>query len=382
MDGKKGNAIRSIAIITTQAFSMVNFRGVLIQALIKKNIKVYALAPDYTDDLREKIKEFGAIPVDFSLSRTGMNPVRDMLDVILLSRLLKRIKPDATFSYFVKAVIYGSAAAWFATVPTRFSMIEGLGYVFMDNKSILLHKRFLRYLLSFLFKITLRLNKKVFFLNDDDSNLFLKKSLVQRNQISKIDGIGVDLDYYSPVEPVVKPVSFILVARMLKEKGVYDFIEAARVVRNLYPETIFILVGSADLNPGSVQETELNTWMEEGLIKWIKHTNDVRPYLAKASVFVLPSYYREGLPRSTQEAMALGRPIITTDWVGCRETVENGVNGFLIPVKNPEALAQTMINFIESPELISKMGIESRKIAEERFNVHIINKKILEDIDI
>lgn len=382
---KKNNlssSINSIAIISTQAFSMVNFRGVLIQALVKKNIKVYALAPDYDESLRQKIIELGAMPIDFSLSRTGMNPIKDIMDTILLSRLLKKLNPDIVLSYFIKAVIYGSAAAWFIKVPARYSMIEGLGYVFMDNKGVSFHKRFLRHILSFLYKITLRTNKKVFFLNDDDVNLFVEKRLITRKQIIRIDGVGLDLDYFSYVAPITKPITFILVARMLKEKGVYDFIEAARIVRAQYPETNFLLVGSADLNPGSVQQTELNGWMQEGLIKWIKHTNDVRPWLAKASVFVLPSYYREGLPRSTQEAMALGRSVITTDWVGCKETVEDGVNGYLIPVMNPEAVAHAMIKFIKSPGLIIRMGIEGRRIAEERFNVHMINKKILEEMGV
>jgi len=165
---------------------------------------------------------------------------------------------------------------------------------------------------------------------------------------------------------------------MLKEKGVYDFVEAARRVRKRYPAARFVLVGGGDQNPGSVTEAELGAWVAEGLVEWPGQVDDVRPWLARASVFVLPSYYREGLPRGSQEALAMGLPVITTDWVGCRETVKDGVNGFLVPVRDSNALARAMIRFIESPGLIGRMGLEGRRIAEERFDAHVINRRIME----
>jgi glycosyltransferase involved in cell wall biosynthesis len=165
---------------------------------------------------------------------------------------------------------------------------------------------------------------------------------------------------------------------MLKEKGIFDFVEAARLVRESYAGARFLIVGGTDQNPESIKESQLHAWVAEGILAWTGHVNDVRPWLAKSSVFVLPSYYREGLPRGNQEAMAMGRPIITTDWVGCRETVKDGVNGFLVPIREPKAVAQAMIRFIEAPELIEKMGLEGRRMAEERFDVHTINKQIME----
>jgi glycosyltransferase involved in cell wall biosynthesis len=164
---------------------------------------------------------------------------------------------------------------------------------------------------------------------------------------------------------------------MLREKGVYDFVEAARQVRERYPAVRFLLIGGCDQNPGSITEAELHAWVEEGLVEWPGHVNDVRPWFSQASVFVLPSYYREGLPRGNQEALAMGRPIITTDWVGCRETVADGINGFLVPVRDPNALVQAMMRFVKSPDLIEKMGQEGRRIAEERFDVHAINRQII-----
>ena len=194
----------------------------------------------------------------------------------------------------------------------------------------------------------------------------------------RIDGIGLDLEYYVPAPPVLAPVTFILVARMLWEKGVLDYIEAIRVVRKRHPAARFILVGGVDLNPDSISESELLGWVAEGLVEWAGTVSDVRPWLAQASVFVLPSFYREGIPRSSQEAMAMARPVITTDWTGCRETVEHGINGFLIPAKNPAALTAAMEKFLECPALIESMGQAGRSIAERRFNVHHINAKILD----
>ena len=221
-----------------------------------------------------------------------------------------------------------------------------------------------------------RLNK-VFFLNNDDVDLLVRGNIVPLNKTILIDGIGLDLAWYVPVEPIVKPITFALTARMIKEKGIYDFIEAARLVKAVYPAVRILLVGGVDLNPGSIKESELVSWVDEGLVEWAGWVGDVRPWLARSSVFVLPSYYREGLPRSTQEAMAMGRPVITTDWVGCRNTVTHGVNGFMVPICNPTSLADAMMKFIEHPELVKIMGAESRRIAEERFNVHIINRQIM-----
>jgi len=369
----------NLAIITSQAFSLENFRGPLIRALTNRGISVYALAPDFDSGLRTRVAELGAVPVDYSLSRTGMNPLRDALNIFRLSKLIMRLSPDVTLAYFIKPVIYGSIVAWLARVPKRFSMIEGLGYVFLDYpESLTLRRHILRWAVSHLYKYALSLNKKVFFLNQDDVAQFVDEGIISKKKVVRLDGIGLDLNHYAQVPSVVEPVTFILVARMLREKGIYDFVEAARQVRKRYPAVRFLLVGGVDQNPSSITEGELHAWVEEGLVEWPGHVNDIRPWLGQASVFVLPSYYREGLPRGNQEAMAMGRPIITTDWIGCRETVKNGINGFLVPVRDSKALAMAMMRFVEAPNLIQKMGREGRRIAEERFDVHVINRQIME----
>jgi glycosyltransferase involved in cell wall biosynthesis len=372
-----------IAIISTQAYSLVNFRGPLIRALSGKGIKVYALAPDFDEWTRSQVVDLGAEPVDCSLSRAGMNPIIDLVDVFLLAKLLKRLAPDVTLAYFIKPVIYGSIAAWLARVPKSFSMIEGLGYVFLDDlESMTLRRRILRWTVSRLYKFALMLNQKVFFLNSDDCVQFVEEGIVAKKRVVRIDGIGLDLDHFAPVPAVLRPITFLLIARMLREKGVYDFIEAARQIRKHYPTVRFLLVGGVDHNPGSVTDAELHAWVEEGLVEWPGQVKDVRPWFAQASVFVLPSYYREGLPRSNMEALAMGVPVITTDWVGCRETVQSGINGFLVPVRDPKVLAEAMMKFVITPELILTMGQEGRRIAEERFDVHAINRRIIEVLEL
>lgn len=371
--------MRSIAVISSQAFAIVNFRGPLIRDLVARGVAVYALAPDYDDDTRVKVADLGARPIDFSLSRAGLNPVRDLLDAVRLRAVLRRLAPDASLANYIKPVIYGSLAAWAAGIPARYSMIEGLGYVFIEDGSPpSLRRRALRYAVSRLYKCALKTNRRVLFLNPDDLGQFLAGKIVKPEQATQIDGIGLDLDYYVPVAPVLEPVTFLLVARMLREKGVYDFIDAARTVKRRYPHVRFMLVGGTDPNPGSVDRADLESWKREGLVEWAGRVSDVRPWIARASVFVLPSYYREGVPRTNQEAMAMERPVITTDHIGCRETVVDGVNGYLVPVRRPDVLAATMTRFVESPDLIQRMGREGRRIAKERFDVRAINRRILE----
>jgi glycosyltransferase involved in cell wall biosynthesis len=365
-----------IGIIANTAFSLINFRGPLIGAMSRRGMTVFAFAPDYDEGTREVIRSLGATPIDFSLSRAGMNPFRDFIDLLKLSRQLRNLKLDASFSYFIKPVIYGTLAACLAGISRRIAMIEGVGYVFTEGERFGLRRRILRTLVVQLYKLALSQTQRVFMLNPDDRKMFSELGMVDADKVRLLKGIGVDLDQFSVEDTPVESVSFILIARLLKEKGVYDYIESARIVRQEYPQTRFVLLGSVDLNPGSIREEEVQAWVAEGLIEWPGHVSDVKPWIAKTSVFVLPSY-REGLPRSTQEVMAMGKPVITTDAPGCRETVEHGVNGFKVSVRNPADLAEAMLTFIRSPHLVESMGRASRRKAEQTFDVHKINAEIL-----
>jgi glycosyltransferase involved in cell wall biosynthesis len=373
--------IKSLAFITSQAFSISNFRGSLIRELIEKGITVYALAPDFDDVSRSAVTALGALPLDSSLSRAGMNPIRDFFDTCRLSRQLAQLKLDATFAYFIKPTIYGSLAAWVAGVRNRFAMIEGAGYVFNEQQGQKIRGRILRKIVIWLYSLALRHVHRVFLLNRDDRQLFSETGMVDANKVVLLNGIGVDLDFFSVRAPVIQPICFLMIARLLREKGVYEYVDAARIVKSSYPDVRFLLLGTVDVNPGSLSQSEIDEWVAENVIESPGHVSDVRPWLEQASVFVLPSY-REGLPRSTQEAMAMGRPVITTDAVGCRDTVEERVNGFKVPVGNAKAIAEAMLVFIRQPDLIRSMGAMSRQMAEKNYDVKKINKLILSEMAI
>lgn len=375
------NVARKVAIVGNQAFSMINFRGPLIAELVARGHQVFALAPDYDKNEELAISGLGAIPVHFSLDRNGMNPIRDVADVLKLARLLRCLQVDVVLSYFIKPVVYGSLAAKLAGVPRRVALIEGAGSTLSDNP-IGLKGRSVRCTVIWLCRLALRQTHKTIFLNDDDIDLFISQRMVQRNQVCKIDGIGIDLDKYDVRPAATTPIQFLMMARLIYDKGVCEFVEAARRLKRKKPDVRFVLLGGIDSNPNAISETTIRQWVKEGVIEWPGQVNDVRHWLEKTSVFVLPSYYREGLPRSTLEAMAMGRPVITTDWVGCRETVLHGENGFLVPIKDPEVLADAMLRFVENPSLIHTMGTKSRRIAEQRFDVRQINKLILDAMDI
>lgn len=369
------------ALITSQAFSLFNFRGPLISALVAQGVEVFAIAPDYDEQTRALVRSLGAAPVDCSFSRTGMNPINDGIDTIRLARLLRGLKVEAVLGYFIKPVIFGTFAAVMAGVPNRFCMIEGLGYVFtplQDHEPV--KRKMLRAVVAVLYKWSLKYAHKVFLLNDDDIAEMVNLGLLQRTQIVKLGGIGVDLAEWVPALPVNQPVTFLLAGRLLREKGILEYAEAARIVKQDYPGARFILLGGLDPKPGSLSADQVTAWVSEGLLEWPGHV-PVKNWLAQTSVYVLPSY-REGLPRSTQEAMAMGRAVITTDSPGCRETVVHGVNGFLVPVRDPEALAKTMVRFIEQPSLIETMGRASREMAVKRFDVHKVNAVMLAAMDI
>lgn len=367
---------KRFAIISHYAPSLINFRGPLIEDILARGHEVFALGPDIDEGMAEALRALGAKPVEIPLTRIGLNPLADLWTLFSLYRELSHIKPDVVLSYAAKPSIYGTMAAWLAGVPHRFAMIEGLGYVFIRRPNENFAQCLLRSTVTSLYRFALRRANRVFFLNDDDIADFSSMALVSPEQPVKIGGIGVDLEVWKPAPPVLSPVTFTFIGRLLRDKGVLEFVEAARKVKAAHPHTRFLLVGGLDDNPESIRKEDVEGWVREGVLEWPGHV-PVQPFLEQTSVFVLPSY-REGVPRSTQEAMAMARPVITTDSVGCRETVVEGRNGFLVPPRDPEAIAGGMRKFIASPDLIASMGAESRKLAEERFDVRKVNAAMIE----
>ncbi len=369
--------IRSIAMLTSGAATLANFRGPLIRTFVTRGIKVYALAPDHDETTRAAMIALGAEPVDVSLDRTGMHPFRDIRDMLALVGVFRRLRPDAVFGYFIKPVTYGTIAARLAGVRHRFAMVAGLGYIFTpDAGPDTPKRRLLRAIASALYWAAFRFCRVVFVQNEDDRRFFIQRGIAPEGKIELLAGSGVDFDRLSPAPPVTSPVTFLLMARLLREKGIAEFVEAGRILKRDHPDARFVLLGGWDPNPGGFTLEEVQAWADEGLIDWLGHQSDVRPIIAASSVFVLPSY-REGKPRSTQEAMAIARPVVTTDAPGCRDTVIEGVNGYMVPVRDAPALALAMKRFLDRPDLIAPMGEASRKLAEERFDVRRINAHML-----
>jgi len=368
-----------ILIISTVASSILGFRRDFILSLIEQGHQVYAFTSEYSQEELKEIGALGAIPVTYSLNRGGLNPLADIKATYLLSKKIKEIAPDLVFSYFAKPVIFGTLAAKMAKVPTVIGMLEGLGYTFTDQPDGLSKKiQLIKKVQIILYRITLPLLDILIFLNPDDRKDLLKANSIKVKKVEVLGGIGLNLeDYpYSCNYPLVP--TFIFIARLLAEKGVHDYIAAATIVKNRYPNAKFTVLGTIDKEAlGALKQIELDQFVKEGVVEYPGHVINVAEWIARSSVFVLPSYYREGVPRSTQEAMAIGRAVITTDVPGCRETVVDGVNGFLVEKWNPSALAEKMIYFIEHPEQVAKMGYEGYKIAQEKFDADKVNTRLL-----
>lgn len=364
-----------IIVLSSYAPSLVNFRKELLNELLCLGHEVITIAPVYDDRTKDALLEMGVKPCVVSMQSAGLNPFSDIKLCFEYRKLFKQLKPDLILSYTIKPVIYGSIASRKLNGARVFSMITGIGSVFI-GKSLKL--RIANFIARHLYNWALSVNEKVFFQNPDDMNLFLNNKLVKTTQAALINGSGVNCDQFG-VKPLPKKVSFTLIARIIRDKGVEDYVDAARIVKLKYPNIKFKLIGPFSNNPSAIKYKEVKSWSKEGVIEYLGKKSDVREELEKTSVFVLPSY-REGTPRSVLEAMAVGRPIITTDVPGCRETVVDGENGFLVPLKNPQKLAEAMIYFIENPLKIATMGAKSREIVESKYDVNEVNKSILKEL--
>lgn len=372
---------KKIILIGTVASSFYGFRADLIHTLLMKGHKVYAFTSEYTAEDLKKIEKLGATPITYTLNRGGLNPLADIVATYRLSKKIKTINPDLVFSYFSKPVIFGTLAAKLAKVPHVIGMLEGLGYTFTEQPEGLSKKtQLIKKIQVFLYRIALPQLDQLIFLNSDDPKDLIEKYTINVKNIEVLGGIGLNLqDYpYQPLSNIRLPLKFLFIGRLLKEKGIHEFVQAAKLVKKTYPHTEFTVLGAIDHhNLGALQQTELDSLISSNIIQYPGHVSNIKDWIADSHVFVLPSY-REGVPRSTQEAMATGRAIITTDVPGCRETVINTENGFIVPKWNPEALAEKMIYFIEHPEQTQVMGAESYKIAVEKFDAEKVNQRLMD----
>lgn len=376
--------MKTFLILASFPDSLVNFRGRLIAALIERGYRVHVAAPDLPADspVRTTLLSMGAYVHEVALHRTGMNPFRDLHSLFALFFLFIRVRPFAFLAYTVKPVIYGNIAATLARVPHKFALITGLGYAFQEDAE---GRGFVRVLVRKLYIFSLKRVDTVFFQNPDDLALFRKLRIIKsQTPAVVVNGSGVDIDQYAtvnvPADARGEKTIFLLIARLLGDKGVREYAAAACLIKKKYPQVKFRLVGWIDGGPDSIKQSELDSWVNDGAIEYMGRLTDVRPAIATCSVYVLPSY-REGMPRTVLEAMAVGRPIITTDAPGCRETVKNGSNGCLVPVKSITELAAAMERFILNPSLLDSMGAASRDIAEKKYDVNRVNLDMISEME-
>ncbi|RKG31917.1 glycosyltransferase family 4 protein [Acinetobacter tianfuensis] len=367
--------------------SALNFRGKLLEAIQARGFEIHIMAPELITfpDEYHQLQSLGYTIHEIPMQRTGTNPISDLKLLKNIYQQIRQIQPTYVLSYTIKPVIYGTLAAWLAKVPHRFALITGLGYAFQNVES---GKRSLfQKMVHGLYAQALKHAEKVFFQNPDDLKLFQDMHLLDAEKPTvMVNGSGVNVQDFD-VMPLPKneqgqiKVSFLLIARLLGDKGVREYAEAARMIKMKYPEAEFHLVGWIDDNPSAISQQELNIWINQKSIKYWGKLTDVRPAIAESSVYVLPSY-REGTPRTVLEAMAMGRAIITTDAPGCRETVQHGQNGYLVGVKSVDDLVQSMQYFIEDPRLIEYMGQRSREIALNKYDVHQVNAHMMAEMGI
>lgn len=365
-------------VVAGLAESLLGFRAPLIAALQARGLQLHVAAPGLPagHELRVQLERQGLTVHSIPLQRTGRNPVWDLRTLFFLVLLMRRIRPQWMLGYTVKPVIYGSLAAWLAGVSHRFALITGLGYAFQDGQGRL------QAVVQRLYALALGRMHKVFFQNPDDEALFRRRGILRAAIPScVVNGSGVDIAAFGMADLPPGPPHFLLIARLLGGKGVREYAQAARRIRERHPEVRFSMAGWIDTSPDAIARQELDAWIADGTLSYLGRLPDVRPALVACSVFVLPSY-REGTPRTVLEAMAMGRPVITTDVPGCRETVVNGDNGFLVPARSVEALEQAMRAFIENPALVPCMGWRARRLAEEKYDVRKVNAIMLREMGV
>ena len=359
--------------------SLVNFRARLIEELVAAGHQVHVTAPDFDDALIARLEGMGAEAHQVPLARTGIGPLSDLRYASSIRRLIREIGADLVVSYTSKPNIWASLAAGSVGVRSA-SLITGLGYAFTEGGGV---KRKLVSIASrILYRLATARNYVVIFQNPDDRSDFIAAGcLSDPSKARLVNGSGVDIQQFA-VSPLPDAPIFVMVARLLGTKGVREYARAALALRSRRPDCRFLLAGYRDEGPDGVEFAELNKWQAGGGLEYVGQLADVRPAIAQASVFVLPSYYREGTPRSTLEAMAMGRPVITTDMPGCRETVTDGENGFLVPPRNSDALLEAMERLASDPTMRARMGAQSRTICERRFEVGDVTRTLLDHLSL
>lgn len=366
-----------IAILVCYNPTLVNFRLDLMLEMIRLGHRVIAVGNESGEKWNKILQPYGIEYRFVRMQRNGLNPVWDFFSFVQLVKVLKKEKPDRIFTTQAKMVLYGGLAANCLGIRDVYPLIAGLGSIFLSDG---LKGHILKKILTCGYRLSLRKSPFVFFQNQDDASFFADNKIVSPDKTVFLNGSGVNLDRFAK-QPFPETFGFLCVCRIIRDKGVMEYLSACRMVKKQYPDIRCLLVGPFDSNPSALKPGDLQPFIDDGSVEYFGEQTDVRPYLAQCNVFVLPSY-REGTPKSVLEAMSCGKAIITTDAPGCRETVMEGKNGFLVPVKEDKAIAEKMLFLSKNPDICEQMGKASRQIAEQRFDVRLVNQVILHTMKI
>lgn len=366
-----------IAVLSSHTSSLFWFRMDMMNEFLENGHTVIALGPEPEADWKDKFEKSNIDYRQLYVERNGMNPLKDLRTLRALHKFMKKERPDKVFAYQAKTVIYGSIAANLNGITEVYPMIAGLGSIFRGTG---FKNTIVKTIMKIEFWAACKCSKKVFFQNHDDKNEFIQNGLLKDDKIVIINGSGVNLDKFKPTSFPEEP-AFLFIGRLIKDKGVIEYLEACKEVKGKHPKVRCLLVGPYDSNPSALKPEELTPYIESGVIEYFGEQSDVRPYVAQCSTYVLPSYH-EGTPKTVLEAMAMGRSIITSDAPGCRETVIDGTNGYLVKVKDAQGLLSKMEYFVSNPKAGRNMGTESAKLAREKYDVKIVNKTIMQAMGI
>lgn len=363
----------TVCLVCNTGFAIYTYRQGVIRTLIAKGVRVIVLAP--RDRMFALLEEMGCECIDLPVASKSTNPLDDLRTLAALYRHYRTIRPDVVFHYTIKANIYGSVAAWLARVPS-IAVTTGLGYVFIQKSRA-------ASVAKALYRFAFRFPREVWFLNRDDHSAFLNERLLARPERAKLlHGEGVDIDHFglTPL-PQAQRVTFVLIGRLLWDKGVGEYVEAARMLRMRYPHARFQLLGPVGVdNPSAIAQADIDGWTREGVIEYLGEAHDVRPVIANADCVVLPSY-REGVPRTLMEASAMGRPIVATNVPGCREVVQDGVTGLLCEVKNAQSLAAKLAQIVEMDASARReMGLRGREKVAAEFDEALVIERYRETL--
>ena len=363
-------ASRRVVLAANSAWNIINFRSDLIRALKAAGYAPVVIAP-LDPAAEDRITALGVERIVIDMQRSGLNPIADYRLMRTYRRLLGKIRPIALLGFTIKPNIYGGMAARRLGIPL-IANISGLGTAFIKQGPLLA-------LVSRLYRFALKRAAVVFFQNSEDLALFVERKLASDAQARLLPGSGVDLDHFRPAPPAAGLTTFLFIGRLLGDKGVWELVQAARIVLADIPGVRFQLLGPLDEgNRSAVGQSELDRWVAEGSIEYLGATEDVRPYIAQATAVVLPSY-REGLPRSLLEAAAMGRPLIATDVPGCRELIEPGVTGFLCQARDSNSLAKAMKNMMKTTaDERARMGAAARRMVERGYSQTVVISAYLE----